>query len=179
MLVVHVYMCTYAPQAISHATLTCLPKCLEHHRYIQSDTTANTAVAAEQTTNTSSKICWYHGMLFSGVSRYASPCVQAACSIKPAKTLTVFTTYAYFLHCLCVCASMTQCQPCQSSTSSEMCCRVCRATSPDHLVAAVDCVSSSACASTLRDTACAAAQLSNALSAHAYLLLVLLQPTSL
>lgn len=120
MLVVHVCICTHAPQAMSHATLTCLPKCLEHHRYIQSDTIANTAVTAEQTPNTSSKICWYQGMFFSGVSRYASPCVQAACSIKPAQNHTMFRTYTCFLHCLCVCASAfttTQCQHCHNSTS--------------------------------------------------------------
>ncbi len=156
MLVVHVYVCAHAPQAISYAALTCLPICLEHHRYIQSDTTAKTAITAEQTANTSSKICWYHGMFFSGVSRYASPCVQAACSIKPAQKHTVFRTYTCFLHCLCVCASastMTQCEPCHSSTSSEVCCRECQlATSQDDLVAAAECVSSSACASTLSDT---------------------------
>ena len=120
MLMVHVYVCAYAPQAISYATLTCLPICLEHHRYAQSNTTAKTAINAEYTANTSSRICWYHGMFFSRASKYASPCVQAACSIKPTQNHTMFRAYTYFLHCLCDCANtstMTQCHSCYCSTS--------------------------------------------------------------
>ncbi len=157
-------MCTYAPQAISYATLTCLPKCLEQQRYIQSDTTPNTAVTAEETANTSSKICWYQGMFFSVVSRYASPCVQAACSIKPAQEHTMFRMYTCFLHCLCICASaatMTQYEPFYCSAASEVRCRGCQlATSQDHLDAAAACLSSSASASTLKDTKCAVTHVS-------------------
>lgn len=66
------------------SNFACLCTCIEQYLMTSTANTARPAVIIANTAITSRRSCWCQCMLFIGLSKYASPLVHAACSIRPA-----------------------------------------------------------------------------------------------